>query len=500
MRSGLFSPRLTRPLLKCFSTQPPLKVKPFDQIPGPKPLPVIKNLWRFFPRIGDKDIYQLDKFGERILSQYGELVRFALPGTDIVHVFDPKDIETVYQVEGKLPQRRSHLILSHFRNGKPHIYNSGGILTENGQKWWRLRSAYQKPLSRLREVRGFLPVADKIILNFLLNALPVGELIEDATDLIARLYLELIWQILFGEELGSFADDQMSKESLPWRVIEAAETVNNHILTTDISEAVWKVFKTQKYKEVEKSLTFLEECSQSGIERVIARQSSSNQKCVISDYLSLEGVDRKDLNGMVIDLLLGGVDTTSYTTGFLLYHLGTHPQVQKRLKDEVGLFLPSPDRSQVSREAFESQTQYARATLKEAFRLNPISVGTSRILPQDTVLSGYHVPKGTIVILQNMIACRQEKNFNRSMAFLPERWLKGDTEFAKSSPFLVLPFSHGVRTCIARRVAEQNLLLFLIRLSSLYSVEWCGGEMGMLTPLINKPSQPLRITLKKWNS
>jgi hypothetical protein len=35
-----------------------------------------------------------------------------------------------------------------------------------------------------------------------------------------------------------------------------------------------------------------------------------------------------------------------------------------------------------------------KAVLKESLRLNPISVGIGRILAQDAVLSGYHVPKG----------------------------------------------------------------------------------------------------------
>lgn len=41
-----------------------------------------------------------------------------------------------------------------------------------------------------------------------------------------------------------------------------------------------------------------------------------------------------------------------------------------------------------------AQAQYARAVLKEVFRMNPISVGVGRIASQDITLSGYTVPKG----------------------------------------------------------------------------------------------------------
>ena len=37
---------------------------------------------------------------------------------------------------------------------------------------------------------------------------------------------------------------------------------------------------------------------------------------------------------------------------------------------------------------------YTKAVIKETFRLNPISVGVGRILQNDVVLNGYHVPKG----------------------------------------------------------------------------------------------------------
>lgn len=39
--------------------------------------------------------------------------------------------------------------------------------------------------------------------------------------------------------------------------------------------------------------------------------------------------------GMTVDYLLAGVDTTSHTTSFILYHICKNPVVQKQLFKEV---------------------------------------------------------------------------------------------------------------------------------------------------------------------
>lgn len=69
----------------------------------------------------------------------------------------------------------------------------------------------------------------------------------------------------------------------------------------------------------------------------------------------------------------------------------------------------------------------------------------------------------SIVVTQNYVACRLEKHFNSPLKFIPERWLKIDGKTPKINPHLVLPFSHGIRACIARRFAEQNMLVLMIR-------------------------------------
>lgn len=70
----------------------------------------------------------------------------------------------------------------------------------------------------------------------------------------------------------------------------------------------------------------------------------------------------------------------------------------------------------------------------------------------------------TIIVTQNLISCRLEKYFADPLKFCPERWLKTDSK-SNINPFLVLPFGHGMRSCIARRFAEQNILIFLLRVS-----------------------------------
>lgn len=110
-----------------------------------------------------------------------------------------------------------------------------------------------------------------------------------------------------------------------------------------------------------------------------------------------------------------------------------------------------------------AEASYCRAVLKESLRLNPISVGVGRILNKDATLGGYHVPKGTVVVTQNMIASRQAKYFSNPAQFVPERWMRDSRE--QTHPYLVLPFGHGMRACIARRMAEQNILVLLLRVT-----------------------------------
>jgi len=150
-----------------------------------------------------------------------------------------------------------------------------------------------------------------------------------------------------------------------------------------------------------------------------------------------------------------------------LYHLARNTDVQEKLRSEAAALLTDP-MSPITPEILRNAT-YLKAVIKETFRLNPISVGIGRILQTDVVLNGYHVPQGTVVVTQNQVICRLPEYFDEPNSFKPERWLRDSNDKINKqreksvNPYTVLPFGHGPRSCIARRFAEQNLQVVLLR-------------------------------------
>ena len=62
-------------------------------------------------------------------KRYGKLVREEIvPGVQLLYLYDPVDIETMFRIEGRYPFRRSHTALEKFRNDTPEFHSSAGLL------------------------------------------------------------------------------------------------------------------------------------------------------------------------------------------------------------------------------------------------------------------------------------------------------------------------------------------------------------------------------------
>lgn len=479
-----------------------LFTRKFEEIPGPKSFPIIGTLYKYFPILGPYKFDQLYQNGLLKLEKYGPIVREQIvPGVNIVWLFKPEDIEVLFRTEGKYPQRRSHLALEKYRLDRPNIYNTGGLLPTNGPEWFRIRSASQKGLSSPNSVQNFLPGANDVIQEWLDQITEVKtNSKKDYLPHISRLFLELTCLMAFDLRLNSFSSDELEPNSRSSNLMKAALSTNSCILKTDNGPQIWKNINTPLYRKLKKSQAFMEETAIDllSLKMSLYKETSPVRGAsLLESYLSSPELDFRDIIGLACDFLLAGIDTTSYSTSFILFYLATNHPCQSMLYHEVCKLLPRTD-SPVTVNVLKEAT-YAKAILKESLRLRPISVGIGRILENDAVFSGYTVPKDVVVVSQNQVSCRLEEYFISPLQFRPERWLKDHPLYKPPHPYLLLPFGHGARSCIARRLAEQNMLVLIIKLIRNYKIYWKGSCIDSRSLLINKPDGPIALAFKKRN-
>lgn len=207
---------------------------------------------------------------------------------------------------------------------------------------------------------------------------------------LSRLNLELTCLLTFDERLNSFSEHERRPDSRSSKLMSAAEHTNSSILPLDQGFQLWRLFETSEYRKLRKSQEFIEQVSVELVDK--KRNEHGDGNSLLDQYFKNPNLDVKDLYGMAADLLLAGVHTTSFTTSFALYHISKDQRVQDLLFDEALKILPKID-DLLTPSMMNSEIPFARAVLKETFRMNPISVGVGRILNKDMILSGYHVPK-----------------------------------------------------------------------------------------------------------
>ena len=114
------------------------------------------------------------------------------------------------------------------------------------------------------------------------------------------------------------------------------------------------------------------------------------------------------------------------------------------------------------------------------------------------VLGGYLVPAGTVVLRVGSSIARTAANFPQPDTFLPERWLRGDSQRHTADPFANLPFGHGTRSdagftclcnilyiycraCVGQRFARLELQVVAATLVQRYKLEYSGPPVETTT-------------------
>ncbi|XP_069832036.1 cytochrome P450 2K4-like [Dendropsophus ebraccatus] len=167
----------------------------------------------------------------------------------------------------------------------------------------------------------------------------------------------------------------------------------------------------------------------------------------------------KNLLSVLLTLFMAGTETTSSTIRWAISFMIQHPEVQKRVHDEIDRVIGSA----VPRIDHRKDMPYTNAVVHETQRLaNILPMDLPRETTRDVDFQGYHLPKGTYIIPLLESVLYDETQFEKPNSFFPEHFLDSDGQFVKRAA--LMPFSAGKRVCAGETLAKMELFLFVTSL------------------------------------
>uniref|UniRef100_H0V296 Cytochrome P450 2E1 n=1 Tax=Cavia porcellus TaxID=10141 RepID=H0V296_CAVPO len=165
----------------------------------------------------------------------------------------------------------------------------------------------------------------------------------------------------------------------------------------------------------------------------------------------------ENISVTLADLFFAGTETTSTTLRYGLLILMKYPEIEEKLHEEIDRVI-GPTRIPAVKDRLEMP--YMDAVVHEIQRfINLVPSNLPHEATQDTMLQGYLIPKGTVIIptLDSLLYDSQE--FPDPEQFKPEHFLNENGKFKYSDYFKA--FSAGKRVCVGEGLARMELFLLL---------------------------------------
>ncbi|MFS7952343.1 putative cytochrome P450 [Helianthus anomalus] len=197
-------------------------------------------------------------------------------------------------------------------------------------------------------------------------------------------------------------------------------------------------------------------------------------------------------------LIAGGSDTTTVMLTWTLSLLLNNPYALRKAQEELDTQVGQ------DRQVNESDIKnlcYLHAIVKETLRLYPATfLNATKVCTKDCTIAGYHVPKGTWLIVNTWKLHRDPNIWQDPCEFRPERFLSPNQRGVDviGMDFEMIPFGARRRRCPGIGLACQTLHMVLATLLHNFVISTPNGEpvdMSAIAGLTNAKATPPEVLI-----
>ncbi|KAE9291020.1 hypothetical protein PF008_g25438 [Phytophthora fragariae] len=358
-----------------------------------------------------------------------------------------------------------------------YAFFGDGIIGADGDKWVKQRrtASLMFTARTLREVVDTVSKEKSLQLRDVLAECAKQGRVVSMKSLLTKLSGDIFTKIGFGVDLNNLAGDVDSEMDHPF--MEAVE-VYTEVLGARLLSPTW-MWKLKRLLNVgdERALKhankvvhdFTHEVMRKSLEKK-ADGSANGRKDLLNLFMEAnDTTDVQVVRDSVMNFLLAGSETTSFSLAWVIVNLNRYPDVLVKLRAEFRDKLPGLMTGEIDVPTFEDlqNLPYLEAVVRESLRLYVTAV--NRIANQSTTLSdGTFVPLGCGVMVSLYAAARMKGVWGEDAGeYKPERWIDPETGKVKHvSSFKFISFIAGPRQCIGMRFA---LLQMRIAIAVLFS-------------------------------
>ncbi|CAH1369189.1 unnamed protein product [Tenebrio molitor] len=321
-----------------------------------------------------------------------------------------------------------------------------------------------KVMSKLME-----NVAEEMV-HYLNKKIQHNAIIE-IKDICLKFIVDVISTTAFGVNAYSFKNENsefntIAKTLLDWDNILNSFRIRCYILTPKIAKLFKMCFLNPYCTRVLKK-RFLEIMDSRTISKI-------NRNDLIDILLRMKEnkqfTDEDVVVAQAVTFFVAGSETTSSTMGFALYEIAHHPDIQRRLRTEIGNAAQQHEGIN-----FDSvrEMPYLDMCVKEVLRKYPVvpflerKCNNNYKIPETDVV----IERGTPVFISVLGLHYDPQYFPNPEVFDPERFSKNNED--QIEKFVYLPFGDGPRNCIGARFGIVSAKLGLAYIISNFIVDIC---------------------------